>query len=102
MFPKRKRLSREGFRGVGSSQRISSPHFSIAYPRHESGYAVVVGKTVDKKSVGRHLVKRRVLAVLRSLSLPKALVIFAKPSAGKLSFEEIKTELTELMSRVSG
>ena len=101
MFPRRKRLSRDNFKGVATGRRLSSPHFSVTVPRTGTGYAVVVGKGAVRLSTGRHLLKRRILAILTGIALPQTLVVFPKASAGTLSNADLKTELTDLISKIS-
>ncbi|MDO8624319.1 MAG: ribonuclease P protein component [bacterium] len=98
MFPRRKRLTREDFIRLSREKRFHSRHFSLIISPKVSGYAVVVSKKTAKLSTARHLLKRRVLAALRSLPLPPAVVVFAKDSATALSFAEIKTELATLLT----
>jgi ribonuclease P protein component len=99
MFPRKNRLPRGDFKALPSGKRLSSPNFSLVVPREASGYAVVVPKAVLRLSVARHRVKRRVLAVLRKLHLPSALVVFPKKSAASLSSAEMYEELRALLER---
>jgi ribonuclease P protein component len=64
------------------------------------GYAVVVSKKIARLSVTRHRIKRRVLAALSGLSLPRSLVILPKASAGELSPMQMRTELSSLLSKL--
>ena len=73
----------------------------ITAPASVRGYAVVIPKKVIKGAVGRHMLKRRVLAALRALSLPESLVVFPKASAEKLSLSEVQTELKQLVSKMT-
>jgi ribonuclease P protein component len=98
MFKRDIRLKRDDFARIARGKRLHSTHFSAIVSPHLKGYAVVVSKKVAKLSVARHLLKRRVLAALRALPLPPALVIFAKDSAASLSFADIKQELATLLS----
>lgn len=62
--------------------------------------AVVVGKNVSLLAVKRNLTKRRVKSVLLEL-LPKLksnLVVRAFPSVLKVSYAELKNELTKLVA----
>jgi ribonuclease P protein component len=100
MFSRRRRVSRGDFKAALVGRRLSSEHFSVVVPHHASGYAVVLGKQAARLSTERHLVKRRVLAVLESLSLPRGLIVFPKPSATHLSFADLKTELIKLLAPI--
>jgi len=62
------------------------------------GYAVVIPKKVAHLAVTRNHLKRRVLAALRTISLPPALLLFPKASADSVSYEDIKTEIKDLLS----
>lgn len=85
---------------VKGGRRISSEHFSAVVSSEARGYAVVVSKKVARLSVARHRIKRRVLAILRTLPLPPALIIFPKSSAGSVSYKDTKAELTRLLSAI--
>jgi len=62
------------------------------------GYAVVIPKKVARLSVTRHAIKRRVLAALRKLSLPSSLILFPKASVSSVSYQDIYTEIKNLLS----
>lgn len=95
MFARSRRISRAQFSQALKGVRFASEHFSyIATPK---GYAVVVPKKVARLSVTRHRIKRRVLAVLRSLALPRGVIIFPKASATTLSYQEMYTELAQAL-----
>lgn len=78
---------------------MSSEHLSIVIPAEGRGYAVVVSKKVARLSVTRHRIKRRVLAALRTLELPYALIVFPRASASSVSYQDIQTELATLLSK---
>lgn len=82
-------------------QRLSSPNLSVVIPKEGRGYAVVVSKKSAKLAVTRHAIKRRVLAALRALSasLPRALIVFPRTSAGSVSYKDIQSELAVLLSK---
>ncbi len=100
MFPKDKRLARGDFAGATKGRRLSSPNFSVVIPLREEGYAVVVSKKAAALSNKRHLIKRRTLSALRSLTLPPSLIVFPKASALPLSTREIREELEALLHKV--
>ena len=98
MFPRRKRFPRAKFPvAIRTGRRLSSEHFSIVIPKTDEGYAVVVPKKMARLSVKRHQIKRRVLAALRTIPLPKALIIFPYSSVSSVSYQDIKKELTNLI-----
>ncbi len=78
-----------------------SEHFSVVAAREFKGYAVVVPKKVARLSVTRHRIKRRVQAALRTLRLPSALIVFPKASASSVSYNDIKTELARILTKLT-
>lgn len=101
MFSRRERLSRSEFpTALSLGRRISSPHFTIVIPKEGQGYAVIVSKKIARLSVTRHAMKRRVFAALRTLSLPSSLIVFPKSSVKDASYQDIKTDLTNLLSKI--
>lgn len=60
----------------------------------------MVSKKVSKLSVGRHLLKRRVLSVLKAWCLPtRTVIVYARPGSQTLPYQALKEELTELLTR---
>ena len=83
--------------------RATSPHFAVSYgPASPSGgCGVVVSKKVEKSSVKRHMLKRRMREALRPhCSKDQVLIVYARAGAQALSFEELSLELTELIERI--
>lgn len=108
MFPRRERLSRELIPSIiKSGRRFSSPHLSVLIPKNgvlppkKRGYAVIIPKKAERLSVKRHAIKRRILAALRQLTLPPALIIFPYSSASSVSYQDIKNEIEELLSKIN-
>lgn len=65
--------------------------------------AAVISKKVAKKSVDRHLLKRRILEILRpQVSSSRSLIVYARAGASTLPFQALKQELTELIKRAIG
>lgn len=82
--------------------RATSPHFSVTYgpAPSEGGCGVVVSKKVERSSVKRHLLKRRIREVLRNhCSKDFILVVYARPKSQLLPFEDLQTELTTLIEQ---
>lgn len=77
---------------------MHAKHFLVVVPRHGRGYAAVVSKKTAALATKRHLLKRRILAALRTLALPGALVVFAKEGAPALSYADIRQELATLLA----
>lgn len=109
VFPRRERLSRAMFPAILSNgRRFSSAHFTAVLSaakdkivsNSNQGYAVVVSKKVARLSVTRHLIKRRVLHALKTLPLPRTLILFPRPSIVGIHYKDIKTELENLLSKI--
>jgi len=99
VFKRRHRLTRAAFEALlKAGTRRSGPHFSIIRSTSVPGYAVVVPKKVARLSTARHRIKRRVLAVLKTLPLPKGLIVFPRAVVKDMPYDEIRTELTKLLS----
>ncbi|MDO8231836.1 MAG: ribonuclease P protein component [bacterium] len=102
MFPRRERLSREYISAaLPAGRRVSSKHFTAVLPKEGRGFAVIVPKKVARLSVTRHLIKRRVLAALKSLPHPTSLIIFPKASVKDIQYKDIKEELGTLLSKIN-
>lgn len=101
VFPRRERLSRASFpTALSAGRRLSSANFTAVIPEKEKGYAVVVSKKTARLSSTRHRIKRRVLGALRTLALPKALILFPKSSVLPMDYQQMKTELAGLLSKI--
>jgi ribonuclease P protein component len=98
VFSRKKRFPRALFpSAIKTGRRFSSTNISILIPKEGKGYAVVVPKKIVRLSVKRHAIKRRILAALRAIHLPPAIIVFPKSSASSVSYQDIKTELTNLI-----
>jgi len=100
MLPRELRLSREGFEQARGLKRAASQHFSLSYgPMEKGGTAVVISKKAAKLAVTRHLLKRRILSVVRPYArTDRALIVHVRPGASTLPFSELKDELVSLIS----
>lgn len=85
---------------IRAGRRFSSPNFSAVASKEGRGYAVVVPKKVARLSATRHRIKRRVFAALRTLPLPPALIVFPKASAGSVSYQDARTEIAGILSKI--
>jgi len=102
VFARTKRLPRAAFpAALLKGRRVSSEHFTVVFPETVQGYAVVISKKTARLSVTRHRIKRRVYAALRTLNLPKSLIVFPRSSADSVSFQDMKAELAELISKAT-
>lgn len=103
MLPRQRRLSRTGFGSLTRARKAQSLHLSLSWSTDTAhpGMAAVVSKKVAAQAVDRHLLKRRILAVLRDIALPNtAVVVFAKPGSANLPFPALKAELKELLGAI--
>ena len=102
MFPRRERLSREQISAaLPAGRRVSSKYFTIILPKEGGGFAVILPKKVARLSVTRHLIKRRVLAALKTLSHPAALIIFPKAAVKDIQYKDLKEELGNLLFKIN-
>ena len=102
VFRRRERYPKEHFSAaLGLGRRLTSLHFSAVLPPEGQGYAVVVSKKVARLSVTRHRLKRVVLEALRTLPLPKALIVFPKATAARLDTLHLHADLAALLGGAS-
>lgn len=78
---------------------MSSKNFTAIFSNDVSGYAVVVTKKVSRLAVVRNRTKRRIIAAIKEVDLPQAVVVFPKSSASSVSYEDTKKELKALLSK---
>lgn len=100
MLPRRLRLGRAEFAEAATGRRAQSAHFSVTVRKNteKGGSAAVISKKVAKKSVDRHLLKRRILEVLRPYTnSSRSIVVFARAGSPSLPFKALKEELTALL-----
>lgn len=78
--------------------------FLVRKDEKPSLFGFVVPNKVKKTSVGRHLIKRRMSAVVEKLLITLkpgiSAIVFAKKDVSKVAFSEIEKELVELLKRV--
>jgi ribonuclease P protein component len=100
-LPRRLRLTRDAFEEA-TRKRATSEHFTLAWgPSRSGGLAAVISKKVAKRSVDRHLLKRRMLEIMRSHAHSgRSMVAYARKGAPTLSFKDMKRELESLLTRV--
>jgi ribonuclease P protein component len=99
MLPRAKRLTRADFAQVAKGKRALSAHFSVTVLSSPIGRAAaVVSKKVAKRSVDRHQLKRRILAVAAShIQNGRSFVVFARGGSPALSSQALRQELTTLL-----
>lgn len=95
LFPK---IIKEGVSGHGSNFYLKILDRKDVLP---SLFAFVVPLKVKKTSVGRHLIKRRMTAivekVLSDIKVGLSIIIFVKKDVSLLPYFEIEKELLELL-----
>lgn len=99
------RLSRALFAPNSHEKRVVGPHFSVTYRLLDGhgGCASVISKKVAKRSVDRHLLKRRMSAALRPWCSPtRSIVVYARPGSLALPYQEVCAEIEGLLTRVIG
>jgi ribonuclease P protein component len=102
-MPRKNRLTRADFQAFsGKTPRIHGEFFSVSIgPARIAKAAVVVSKKVSNKAVDRNLIKRRIRATLRTLSLPSVSLIFtAKKGAHGAAYKDIASDIRSLLSRI--
>lgn len=107
-MPRRLRIGRRAFPTAERGRRAHSPHFSVVVTvlsptelKHGStgGCAAVISKKTARRSVDRHLLKRRMLSVMRPWCTPQVSVIaYARAGAASLPFRTLTEELSLLLS----
>jgi len=97
LFPK---IMKEGFFSHGNNLYIRFLDRKDSLPPL---FSIVVPNKVKKTSVGRHLIKRRISAVLEklysTLKLGFSVLIFVKKDISTLRIIEIEEELLELLKK---
>ncbi len=103
MLSRRLRLSRDHFEAAGSGQKAQSPHFSVIFKTTKNGgCAAVVSKKVARRAVDRHLLKRRILALMRPWCSPnRSLIVYARAGAPTLPYRALTAELSPLLSHAA-
>lgn len=72
----------------------------------KAGFAVVVSKKIEKTSVGRHAMKRKISAAIEenikkmNPSFKKTVVFFPKKTEKPVPYAEIKKEVGEILKKV--
>jgi ribonuclease P protein component len=103
MLPRKHRINSELFQEIMKKGHRRPFSFGLiyTYPGPNPLFAVAVPKKVEKTSVGRHRLKRRILGCILKLSLPKqAIILVPNNKLDSLShtemFEVLKTLLDSL------
>jgi ribonuclease P protein component len=109
MLPQNKRVKKEMIPKIlRNGSFLSGEHFTIQYldrqDQRSTRFSLVVSGKVDKTSVGRHRIKRKMTAVVESiLNTVKpglSVLIFAKKTAAELPYQGIQKEIVGLLSKL--
>lgn len=87
-------------------RRVNTGHFVVAARSADAGvnrFGVIVSKQVDKRAVGRNLVRRRIQEV--AVPFVKStgsmdVIVRASPGAAELTWDETVSELTKAFNRL--
>ncbi len=101
MLPRRLRLSRAALSDPRGDARATSAHFSLTSNPAKTGCAVIVSKKTEKSSVGRHRLKRQVLALVAPFCRKGySLVVYARKGSNTLSSKALAKEVGELLTKL--
>lgn len=106
MLPRSKRLTRREFATLPHKAiLVHGECFSVKVSAREgvSKFAVIISAKMAKRSVDRHLIKRRAMEAIQKLLAKDgiACVFYAKASATKATFEQISTEIKHLLQQAT-
>lgn len=88
---------------TGKEMRAASPHFSVSVRVGASGSAAIISKKTEKTSVGRHRLKRRILAVIAPwCSDTRSVVVYARAGSSSLPYKLLQAELSDLLEKLLG
>lgn len=95
------RLSRSTFPKHTEGTKLQGKYLTLVFGSSLSGgCAVVVSKKVAKRSVDRHLLKRRLMHILGPwVNQEHFLVVYAKSGSAARTFSELSEELTSLLMK---
>ena len=101
MLPKAQRLTKDDFKTLEKGKRSISAHFSCTkQPSSFLKVAIIISKKAAKKAVDRHLLKRRVSAVIHKNPPPAGYYcIYARTGSNLLPYSQIVEEITALLRK---
>ncbi len=94
---------------IKTGLNLPSTSFYVKVSRKDEkklGFAIVISKKVEKTSVGRHAIKRKISAVIEdNLSkinpdFKKTLVFFPKKTDKTLPFSVLQREIEEMLKKI--
>jgi ribonuclease P protein component len=108
MFSRKNRIPREKLEEIiKQSKSLGGDFFNIKFSENNLDFprfSVVVAKKTCKSSVGRHLLKRRAVSMIKSQIKTfsnRDYVFFVKKEAINKDFKEIKTNLESFLKKNS-
>ncbi len=104
MFPRKARITTLLFKQVQTSRNtVSGQHVTLrVLPYESTRCAIVVSKKVAPKAVDRNKIKRQIAHILKTLALPKALiVVMVKPSYVRAQQKEIKEMFESIVPKIN-
>jgi len=108
MFSRKNRIPREKLEEIiKQSKSLGSVFFNVKFQENNLDFprfSVIVSKKVCKSSVGRHLLKRRFLSIIRDQFksfVQKDYVFFLKKEANKENFKDLKTSFKRFLEQNS-
>ncbi len=109
MLPTNRRIKKEFFtKIVKTGFFVHSDNFYLIYLNNNnlpSCFSFVVSNKVNKTSVGRHLLKRRmskvVEKVLSKVKIGLSSLIYAKKGASLLLYSDIEKEILKLLNKAN-
>lgn len=106
MFSRTKRLTTDAFDSVFKTGRsVHFPFFNIRFVKNDTDkrFAVAISKKVIKSSVGRHLLKRQIMNLLKKeeSELPSGhFIFFVKKELMMIDKKEFKSVLKDSLKNV--
>jgi ribonuclease P protein component len=108
MFSRKNRISREKLEEIiKQSKSLGSDFFNVKFDENNlyfPRFSIIISKKVCKSSVGRHLLKRRFVSIIKSQIKAfsnKDYVFFVKKEATNKNFKEIKTSFESFIAKNS-
>ena len=110
MISKKNRLNRSRVQyTLKKGRKLSDEHFVIKFipSRYkENRFCVTVSLKVAPLAVKRNRLRRQIYEILRLTQIktgtPLDIVIIAKPSASRLSYEKIQQNLIKILNKLNG
>jgi ribonuclease P protein component len=111
LMPKHQRLSRVDFSSINTARlrRIHGAYLTLSVSEHVKNpiskpkFACVVSKKIAARAVDRNRIRRRCREAFRTLcngrTDPRSFICYAKKEAAAASYDDIRSDLRDLLSR---